>query len=1234
MSSNVIVTANTNSITVNESTSNVTVTSTPSTITVGSTTGVSNIAVRAAISATDAGGDGSFAYNSTTGVFTYTGPNQTEANARIAAAPTQVRAHLSATGNIDYNSSTGVISESLFTQDVAEGTNLYFTDARSRSSISLNTNAASGDGSLSYDVSTGVFTFAPADVPTSTSELSEGSNLYFTNARARGAISATSPLSYNSSTGVLSISEIGDIESVTAGTGLTGGGSTGNVTLNVGSGYGITVNADSIELTNSLVQAQANIAIGNNTTDNLSEGSTNLYFTTARSNVAFDDRLADKTTSNLTEGTNLYFTTARANAALVDYIGTASNAPFSFGGNIAVSGDVIVSGNLDYENVTDLFVRDQKITLNANAATNSNVQIISHRPQNSNVDIRWNEQADRWQFTNDGTTHYNIPVTTSDLAEGTNLYYTNARVRAAITVNDTGGDGSLSLNSGTGVITYTGPSAAETRAHISATGNIDYNSSTGVISESLFTQDVTEGTNLYYTDGRFDTRLATKTTDNLTEGSSNLYFTNARANSVIGTNTTDNLSEGSTNLYFTVARSNVAFDDRLADKTTSDLAEGTNLYYTTARANAAIADYTGTISTGNTISGTTVTATTEAKTNQISPNSGEQITLKDNNKLLFDGKKQQVSYNLGNVVITGSAAPYSAIGNNIYRESVSSSAEFKTLVGANYISGMMLTSFGHGTTSTYKITEGSNVVQVAGLAVQSANGSFAGVAKTDVDIATNFRVGQTFRFNLGSASGDAKHAAMTAYGFSDKAFIQSVANSSVTGGIANVIMSENATQSETLSCVGGVIGYICDTVSNSTTGDRVGIHGTAPTFVHTLNDITGMPGINYTIEGTNNTGANFFEFFDTTSLSSIDANITPSMLTRVSSAAQDYSIIDFESEDDGYFRFKDTLLIGDHATPYSRGTLNDVKGFGINLQWTGEDDDDRYGGTVQPGLLFQSWTDNTLQGSSSSFLQNGGPRILLSTLQGKISNDPVSHAPVDGQELGKYGWWSTSADRAVPGNSLFGVSKNSSTNPPAYITCQAGRDWDVASNVDTETYFVGATAENSGSGSTYLYYRSGEVGIGALGGQKITFGQGSVMGTDVRANSTLQAEWARIESTGITTSGKIEAEQTVLKKYNETVVDLGTTNGDISSSINANNGTIFTVILDGDVTINSIANAVSGTSAMVKLKQDGTGGRTLTSTMKFANGNKTLSSSADAIDVINIVFDGTDYLASLTNGFS
>ena len=57
--------------------------------------------------------------------------------------------------------------------------------------------------------------------------------------------------------------------------------------------------------------------LGTKTSDDIAEGATNLYFTTARGNNSFDTRLATKTTDELTEGsTNLYFTNAKAISAL------------------------------------------------------------------------------------------------------------------------------------------------------------------------------------------------------------------------------------------------------------------------------------------------------------------------------------------------------------------------------------------------------------------------------------------------------------------------------------------------------------------------------------------------------------------------------------------------------------------------------------------------------------------------------------------------------------------------------------------------------------------------------------------------------------------------------------------------------------------------------------------------------------------------------------------------------
>lgn len=84
------------------------------------------------------------------------------------------------------------------------------------------------------------------------------------------------------------------------------------------------------------------------------------------------------------------------------------------------------------------------------------------------------------------------------------------------------------------------------------------------------------------TDPQFNTKFSGKSTSDLSEGT-NLYYTQSRFNTAFSGKTSSDLGEG-TNLYYTTARFNTAF----SGKSTTDLTEGTNQYFTNARARAAI----------------------------------------------------------------------------------------------------------------------------------------------------------------------------------------------------------------------------------------------------------------------------------------------------------------------------------------------------------------------------------------------------------------------------------------------------------------------------------------------------------------------------------------------------------------------------------------------------------------------------------------------------------------------
>jgi len=111
---------------------------------------------------------------------------------------------------------------------------------------------------------------------------------------------------------------------------------------------------------------------------------------------------------------------------------------------------------------------------------------------------------------------------------------------------------------------------------------------------------------------------------------------------------------------------------------------------------------------------------------------------------------------------------------------------------------------------------------------------------------------------------------------------------------------------------------------------------------------------------------------------------------------------------------------------------------------------------------------------------------------------------------------------------------------------------------------------------------------------------------------------------------KLESSGGTLTGYKEAVFSLGTTSGTITP--NVANGNVQTITLNGNLTLNAFTTPIAGQSLTLIINTNGTG-RTLASTIKFANGDKTLSVTSTT-DIITIFYDGTNYWASLSKGFA
>jgi hypothetical protein len=247
--------------------------------------------------------------------------------------------------------------------------------------------------------------------------------------------------------------------------------------------------------------------------------------------------------------------------------------------------------------------------------------------------------------------------------------------------------------------------------------------------------------------------------------------------------------------------------------------------------------------------------------------------------------------------------------------------------------------------------------------------------------------------------------------------------------------------------------------------------------------------------------------------------------------------------------------------------------------------------------------------TSTGSITTNGSISALGNVTANVDLSALGNVTIGGVTSHGIGWNSTTASIKLTSISPPELTVSAVTT---YFSNPAGASISVANNVTAN--IVSATTLSA----------SGNV----LAGTRVSSG-GNVLGTNLLASQTMSATGNITGGNVIGPSGSSAVGVVNYRDYVATITYASTITPNIAE------GSIQQVTLTGNVTMNAFGGTPqAGQSLVIKLIQDSTGGRILTSTMKWAGGNKTLSTAGNAVDIASIFFDGSTYYASLTTAYA